>query len=183
MQVVECFESIWRCMQYYICGKKIKICIAGPAGSGKTSFCKAFLNQRILKKERATPGVQSRKFVRNGIQGIFYDIGGSITYQNQINFTYRTSQAFFFVVDASDPTTFSAAKTMLSDIVYRNRAINSPILVLCTHNDIEGYKSSQDIALDIGLDSFLGRDISCYSISSLTLSNFAAVEEWITKHA
>lgn len=183
MQMIECLETFWRCLQYYVWGKKIKICVAGPSSSGKTSFCKAFLNQRILKKERPTPGIQSWRFIRNSIQGIFYDIGGGNTYQNQINFTYRTSEAFFFVVDASDPTSFSTAKTMLSDIIYRNREINSPILVLCTHNDIEGFKSSQDIALDIGLDAFLGRDISCYSISSMTLSNFSAVEEWITRHA
>lgn len=104
-------------------------------------------------------------------------------YQNQINFTYRNSNAFFFVIDASDPSSFSVAKTMLSDIIYRNREVSIPLLVLCTHNDIEGFKSSQEIALEIGLDSFLGRDISCYSISSLTLSNFPAIEEWIARHA
>ncbi|KAI5185239.1 ADP-ribosylation factor-like protein 8 [Nematocida homosporus] len=183
MQITECFERFYSCLVYYFWGKKIKICVAGVSRSGKTSFCRAMIQERVLKKEKPTLGIQLRRFVKQGVHGVFYDIGGGEQYQNLVDFHYRLADAFFFVIDSSDSETWSRAKERLNGILSRNKHVRIPILVLCTHNDVDGFGTCQDIALDIGLDSLLGRDIACYSISSQTMSNFAAVEEWIVKHA
>ncbi|KAI5191769.1 ADP-ribosylation factor-like protein 8 [Nematocida minor] len=183
MHIKECLIELKNCLIYYFLGKKIKISLCGLSKSGKTSFCNAYNGRKVLKKERPTHGSRKRPFVKNGIRGMFNDIGGAVEYTNLMDFSYRSSDALFFFVNASEPSEFSNAKHMLLGLLDRNKKVNVPILIMCTHNDIHGYAKCQNIALEMCLDSFLGKDISCYSISSLTLSNFAAVEEWITKHA
>ncbi|KAI5180938.1 ADP-ribosylation factor-like protein 8 [Nematocida sp. AWRm80] len=183
MNIKECIERTKNCFTYYFFGRKIKICMGGVSGSGKTSFCKAFTKKYVLKKERSTQGMRMHKFIKEGVHGTFYDIGGGREYENLLDFNYKNSNVLFFVVDASSPETFPSAREMLESLLYRNKGKKSPILILCTHNDVDGAVLCQDLALELGIDSLLGRDISCYSISSLTLSNFTAVEEWIQKRA
>ncbi|KAH9385422.1 ADP-ribosylation factor-like protein 8 [Nematocida major] len=183
MKIKECLVETKNCLVYYFLGLKISVCLIGPPKSGKTSFCKAYSNRKVLSKERPTMGMRTRAFVKNGIKGTFSDIGGAPEYSNLWDFSYRSSKALFFFVDASDPSSFYSAKCMLQRLLEKNKHVDIPILVLCTHNDTNGFVKCQSIALELSLDSFLGKDISCYSISSLTLSNFAAVEEWIAKHA
>ncbi|KAI5170591.1 ADP-ribosylation factor-like protein 8 [Nematocida sp. LUAm3] len=183
MQIKKCLEEIKNYFHYYFWNKKIKICVAGAKKSGKTSFCKAFTNQSVLKKEKPTKGRNIRKFLKKGIQGTLYDIGGAPEYANVTDLSYRSADVLFFVVDASSPELFQDAKEILGAILYRNKHRKAPVLVLCTHNDLSDSKTCQDIALELSLDSYLGRDLSCYSVSSLTLSNFTSVEEWIYRHA
>ncbi|OAG31688.1 ADP-ribosylation factor-like protein 8 [Nematocida displodere] len=183
MQLGECIEETKSCLAYYLWGKKITICVAGTTGAGKTSFCKAFLEKRVLQKERPTIGMKQSKFLKNGIQGTFYDTGGALEYTNIIDFNYRLSNALIFVVDASSPEGLHDAKEMLSSLVYRNKHVKIPMLVACTHNDVEDSETCQTIALELRLDSLIGREISCYSVSSITMSNFGAVEEWVARHA
>lgn len=183
MNIKECLIKAKECLTYYFFGRKITISLIGLPKSGKTSFYKLYTEQKVLKKERPTTGSRSRPFVKNGIRGTFYEIGGAAQYSNLRDFSYRNSDALFFFVDASDPGSFSDAKEMLCGLIHRNRHVRIPILVLCTHNDKNGYVKCQNIALELSLDSLLGRDLSCYSVSSLTRSNLPAVEEWITKHS
>ncbi|KFG27106.1 uncharacterized protein NESG_00181 [Nematocida ausubeli] len=183
MSIADCIVQTKNCLVYYFFGKKIKICLCGPSRSGKTSFYKAFTDRKVLKKEPVTIGSRMLHFTKNGIRGTFFDIGGAAEYSNLRDFSYRNSNALIFFVDSSNPQSFVDAKSMLQGLLNKNKRKKLPILILCTHNDIDGFTSCQDIALQLSLDSFLGKDISCYSISSLTLSNFAAVEEWIVRHA
>ncbi|KAI5190469.1 ADP-ribosylation factor-like protein 8 [Nematocida sp. AWRm77] len=186
MDLSELFEKIQACIIYYFCSKKISICVAGVARSGKTSFCKAFITDdctKVLKNEPPTTHMRIRKFIKENIHGIMYDIGGNKEYENLANFYYRYASAFFFVVDSSDPSQFPAAKEFLFSIITNNRDIRIPILILCTHNDIEESQMCQEIALEIGVDRLIGRDIACYSISSITGSNFNSVVEWVSKRA
>ncbi|EIJ88682.1 ADP-ribosylation factor-like protein 8 [Nematocida parisii] len=183
MGIRECLIETRNCLNYYFFGKKIKICLCGPSKSGKTSFYKAFTEKKVLKKEPSTIGSRTRHFTKNGLRGLFFDIGGAAEYNNLRDLCYRKSNALLFFVNASDPDSFIDAKTMLLGLLNRNKRKNMPILILCTHNDVEGFVDCKNIALHLSLDSFLGKDIACYSISSLTLSNFTAVEEWIMMHA
>lgn len=170
---------------YYFFSRKLTICVAGPPRSGKTSFCKAFSvdSTQVLKKEMPTTRVQIRKFMRDSIHGMLYDIGGANEYENLMDFYYRNSEALFFVVDSSDTAQLPAAKRLLGNIIFNNRDIKIPVLVLCTHNDIEDSQTCQEIALEIGIDALLGRDLACYSVSSLTSSNFNAVMSWVSRRA
>jgi len=184
MGVTECLERVKECLMYYFFSKKIRLCVVGLPNSGKTSFCKAYVGEAVLKKERPTMGVRKQKWVKNGIHGVFYDIGGNARYENLLNINCKHADALIFVVDASDTSTLKNSKRLLDMIMKRNRKSPLPLLVLCTHNDIDGFERCQNIALELSLDSLLGgRDISCYSISSITLSNFPVVDEWIEGHA
>lgn len=183
MNIRECIRKTQECLVYYFTGKKIKISLGGVAKSGKTSFSKSFTDKKVLKKEKPTLGTYTRLFFKNGVRGMLIDIGGSEAYSNLMDYTYRNSDAHFFFVNASSPQEFLSSKRMFEGLIKRNQAINIPILILCTHNDINGFKTCQEIALEMGLDRFIGKDIGCYSISSLTRSNFTAIEEWIGRRA
>lgn len=183
MKIEECVTKIKDCILYYFIGKKIKISVGGISKSGKTSFCKAFTDKKVLKKERTTLGIHTRPFIKDGVRGSISDIGGASEYTNIMDYMYRNSDAHIFFVDASVPSELSNAKHMFEGLLKRNHRISIPILIMCTHNDVKGFMSCQDIALEMGLDRFIGRDIACYSTSSLTRSNFTAVEEWIIKRA
>lgn len=178
-----CLNRIKECIKFYCLGKSVKVCVAGPPGSGKTAFCKAFISGVFDSGTRSTAGMKPRKFAKEELKGVFYDIGGGPEFQNLADFYYRTSNVLLFFLDSTNPSQFDKAKEMLRGLLYRNRKLNNPILVLCTHNDLENSLKCKDIVLNIGLDALLDREVACYSISSTTQSNFDLVLAWLQKNA
>lgn len=183
MQITVCFEAVKNCLSYYFLGKKIRICVTGVPRSGKTTFCKAFVGQPVLRKERPTRGVRVWKFAKNDMHGTLYDIGGAQEYVNLAEHNYRNADALVFVLNATESASFADARERLAGLLCRNKKTKIPILILCTHNDVEGFETCQRIALELGLDSLMTRDVSCYSVSSITLSNFDAVAVWVARYA
>lgn len=183
MPISRCIEDFKDCLRYYLFGRKIEVCVVGPEGSGKTAFCRAFISGRFDSRVHSTAGVKARHFKREGLKGTFYDVGGRDNFANLWDFYYRNSDALLFVVSSVKGTDFDQSKEMLRGLLYRNRKINNPILVVCTHSDLEHTLKCKDIALNIGLDALLDRDVACYSVSSVTKSNFDIVQEWLAKNA
>jgi ADP-ribosylation factor-like protein 8 len=181
-QLCQCCTDLANYIKYSLCGSSVKVCVVGPSGSGKTVFCKCFSGGQFDRAPRETAGVKTRKFGREGMNGVFYEVGGSEEFINLTDIYYRKSDVLFFMVDATAPERFDDAKELLRGLLYRNRKLSKPILVLCNKNDMEGAQKCRDIILSIGLDALMDRNVSCYSISSKTGSNFKLVLEWMRKN-
>lgn len=93
---------------------------------------------------------------------------------------YKNKYFFSFIVDASDPNSFPAAKKELEELTFKVTSV--PLLVLANKNDLETAKTSEEISKALDLDSIKDREVCIYNISCKNVFNIDITMDWILKH-
>jgi small GTP-binding protein len=93
--------------------RKLKICMIGATGVGKTSLVSRFVSSIFSERYKTTIGVriQSRRIQLDGeiVDAVLWDISGEDEFQNVQPAYLRGAAGYLFVVDGMRPETLEIA--------------------------------------------------------------------------
>lgn len=125
-----------------------KICVIGPAKSGKTEFIKA-LSKEFTSVDRlgTTVGIEHGVVDYKGYRAELFGIPSHERFMPLLEKFATSSLGFFLVIDSSNPSSFEIAKNML------NKFAGFPLIIIANKQDLPGALKKDEIRYRMGLGS------------------------------
>lgn len=120
--------------------EKLKICMVGATGVGKTSLVSRFARSIFTDKYRTTIGVTiERRDIRHGDQTtqlVIWDLSGEDEFQNVQPAYFRGAAGYVLVIDGTRPETIETALALKARL--QSAVGNLPFVIAINKSDLIG---------------------------------------------
>lgn len=162
----------------------MEVSLVGLQNAGKTSLVAAMsTGEPQMESTIPTVGFNMKKVQHGKAQIKLWDVGGQPRFRSMWERYCRGVSSIVFVVDAADKDKLEQAKKELLDLVEKPGLAGIPLLVLGNKNDLEGALTVDGLIEQLELKSIKGREVACYSVSALNITNIDKTMDWLIKHA
>ena len=133
--------------------------LIGLENSGKTTMLHVFKNtiKDVIIKPTVGFGIDTFNYSKSKKPIIVYDCSGEGRHRLQWQNFYSEVDAIFFLIDSTDRQRYPIVKKYLKELFKDERLIknNTPIVILCNKQDVNGANEKEQIIEMIGLKNMI----------------------------
>lgn len=172
------FSRVWR--KLFADQAECKIIILGLNNAGKTTILyKMHLGQVVLTQP--TIGSNVEEVQHENVTFQVWDLGGQDNLRANWATYFEDTDAIIFVVDSNDQENMVLAKMELFNIVLHEDLKYSSLLVLANKQDIQGCRTSGEIADDLSLHTIRTHEWQIQACCALTGEGLKEGLDWVAE--
>jgi small GTP-binding protein len=159
-------------------GRRCRVCIFGPNGSGKTSLVNQLkFREMVITIPTVGTDVSEIKVGRRSIT--LLDCGGHCTVRPLWRRALFGASGVIYVIDSSDPEGMEVARRDFDTLLRIRNSLGLPILLLSNKSDVEGAMRLNEVEAFFTFGGVCGSHWIAAEASMTRGSGIEFVEQWL----